>query len=57
MLKVYDYYCSLCDSQEELFVDSNLEDEQYCQNCDALMTRLKSAPKGYVKGTINPVKQ
>ena len=60
-LKVFDYACQepdckYCGDRIERFVNSSNEDFQKCQGCRMPMDKEIPAPKGYVRGTTNPVR-
>lgn len=60
MYKLFDFQCSECKKVEEHFIDTNETISIPCTSCTrdktVTMSRLISAPKGYVKDTINPVR-
>ncbi len=57
MLKIYDYYCHDCEIATERLVEDKDQAKERCELCDQLLSKLISAPSGYVKGSSNPVDQ
>ncbi len=55
MMKVFDYTCSNCSVTVERITDASEIDSQECDKCQQPMAREFPAPKGYVRGTSNPV--
>lgn len=59
MYRLDDYECqnTSCSEQGksiELFLDAN--DTPLCSECNNVLNRLIPCPKGYVRGTKNPVR-
>lgn len=64
-MPIFDFYCSTPECSEKTseeqcreFLVRGEDECPECTNCKLPMTKVVSyAPKGYVKGTHNPVKQ
>lgn len=56
-MPIFDYHCNGldCQNKEELLVNSS--EKPNCSKCGRILEKQVSAPKGYVRGSNNPVKQ
>lgn len=54
-MPIFDYYCSECEVLTERLVSSGDIDNQHCSECDHILFRRVSAPKGLVKDSQTPV--
>lgn len=61
MYKMFEFSCKGTDCPKhdtviERLVDPQTMDFEECDECSRKLHQVISAPKGYVRGTINPVK-